>query len=78
MAENLIQSSVVGSSVLFRQRREMQQAWGIIRSDIIEYSHLTLTLLNHKPSIKQTERKIIYNAEASVVYGMDDPGFEFQ
>jgi hypothetical protein len=56
----------------------MQQAWGIIRSDIIEYSHLNLTLRNPKPSIKQTERQIIYNAEASVVYGLGDPVFESQ
>jgi hypothetical protein len=56
----------------------MQQAWGITRSDIIDYSHLTPTLRNPKPSIKQTERQIIYNAEVSVVYGLVDPVFEFK
>jgi hypothetical protein len=56
----------------------MQQMREIIRNDIIEYSHLTLNLRNPKPSIKQPERQIIYNAAASVVYGLGDPGFEFQ
>jgi len=56
----------------------MQQVREIIRGDITEYSHLTLNLRNPKPSIKQSERQIIYNAAASVVYGLGDPRFEFQ
>jgi hypothetical protein len=56
----------------------MQQAWEIIRSDIIEYIHLILTLWKPKPIIKNNEKQIIYNVEASVDHGLGDPVFEFQ